>query len=110
MVLKRLNKAKLVDEYQVTFWTRGQYPAAPPRMFFKPPVWAVFYVGSIVLRGEYRENKAKNKSATCEEWPISWSFAVIFVFGPWITFLLRNYPYNMTPSCLCQHVFKRFFG
>ncbi len=25
----------LVDEYQVTFWTRGQYPAAPPRIDIK---------------------------------------------------------------------------
>lgn len=24
----------LVDEYQVTFWTRGQYPAAPPQTLF----------------------------------------------------------------------------
>lgn len=28
---------KLVDEYQVTFWTRGQYPAAPPRYENNPP-------------------------------------------------------------------------
>lgn len=27
----------LVDEYQVTFWTRGQYPAAPPRNENDPP-------------------------------------------------------------------------
>ncbi len=32
MVLKSLDKAILVDEYQVTFWTRGRYPAAPPRL------------------------------------------------------------------------------
>jgi len=24
----------LVDEYQVAFWTRGQYPAAPPQTLF----------------------------------------------------------------------------
>lgn len=27
----------LEDEYQVTFWTRGQYPAAPPRHDDKNP-------------------------------------------------------------------------
>jgi hypothetical protein len=35
---------KLVDECQVTFWTRGQYPAAPPRNENNPlSNWADFY-------------------------------------------------------------------
>ncbi len=33
-----------VDEYQVTFWTRGQYPAAPPRIVLKHPGIGCFFV------------------------------------------------------------------
>ena len=34
----------LEDEYQVTFWTRGRYPAAPPHAFFYAPFAGVFFV------------------------------------------------------------------
>ncbi len=35
---------------------------------------------------------------------------MFFVFGSWISFLLRNYPYNMSGLRLRQYYVWTFFG
>ena len=67
----------LVDEYQVTFWTRGQYPAAPPhdrnsdldgRFLFVKMVYRAFTI-----------EKQPPASSGCFQ---KWSFLhVLFIFG-----------------------------
>jgi hypothetical protein len=37
-------------------------------------------------------------------------FSVIFIFGPCIIYLLRNYPYNMTEKRLCQQLYRQLLG
>jgi len=74
-----------VDEYQVTFWTRGQYPAAPPRndeirLFYR----ADFYIEQLFY--------CQNKSTACEERSLSWSFCGVFYFGLLDNFFTQELP------------------
>ena len=65
-VLKQLSRDKLVDEYHVTFWTRGQYPAAPPRKQIKEAPFGASFC-----------------TAACEERPyLMWSFSNFLFLAP----------------------------
>ena len=87
-----------VDEYQVTFWTRGQYPAAPPRNDeIRLLIGRIFILSSYFI--------AKINRPPARNGRFRGVFAVFFVLGSWITFLLRNYPYNMMPKSLRQYFF-----
>ena len=72
----------LVDEYQVTFWTRGQYPAAPPRDEMNTHnLWVFLFIKS--LRSRFRHyGKSKIKRLPARNSRFRGVFAVIFVFGP----------------------------
>lgn len=41
---------------------------------------------------------------------LTWSVLTVFIFGPCIIFLFRDYPYNMRTYCLCQQLFYISFS